>query len=170
MEASKMPNAYADLINLLEDHGIQYRLIEHPPEGRTELVSQLRGHALNEAAKCMIVMVKLDRESTKHVLGVVPGDQRVDLSSIKMLFNARYVSFASAEVAEALAGCVSGAILPFSFNRDLEVIADPSLLQHEWLYFNAARLDRSMVITTKDYLQVAKPRLLPIAQDRATST
>jgi hypothetical protein len=36
-----MSNTYANLINLLEIHGILYRLIEHPPEGRPELVGQI---------------------------------------------------------------------------------------------------------------------------------
>ncbi|GAA1628402.1 hypothetical protein GCM10009733_026430 [Nonomuraea maheshkhaliensis] len=33
-------------------------MIEPAPEGRTELVSALRGHDVAQAAKCLIVMVK----------------------------------------------------------------------------------------------------------------
>jgi Ala-tRNA(Pro) deacylase len=36
-------------------------------------------------------------------------------------------------------------------------------LKNEELYFNAARLDRSMALKTSDYLALSKPRLEPIA-------
>lgn len=99
---------------------------------------------------------------TRHVLAVVPGDAKVDLGAVKALLPGTYVSFASPPIAEQLSGSVVGTILPFSFNRDLELIVDPSLLENEEIYFNAARLDRSMALGTCDYLAVARPRLAPI--------
>jgi hypothetical protein len=35
-------DTYTSLIALLDEHGAQYRLIDHPPEGRTELVRRRR--------------------------------------------------------------------------------------------------------------------------------
>ena len=154
---------YTRLLALLDQHGVSYRLIDHPPEGRTELVSQMRGNALAQAAKCIILMVKLGKKTTHYALAVVPGDARVDLQAVKTLLNATYVAFASQDVAEQLAGSVTGTILPFSFHPDLEVIADPALFQHDELYFNAARLDRSMVLKASDYAALARPRLAKIA-------
>jgi Ala-tRNA(Pro) deacylase len=84
------------------------------------------------------------------VLAVVPGDRKVDLQAVKALLGGTYVAFASPELAERLAGSVTGTILPFSFNSDLEVIADSSLLSQDELYFNAARLDRSLAIRRDD--------------------
>jgi Ala-tRNA(Pro) deacylase len=43
------------------------------------------------------------------------------------------------------------------------LLVDPRLLEHEELYFNAARLDRSMALRTSDYVKLAKPRLERIA-------
>lgn len=43
---------YARLIALVDSHGMSYRLIDHAPEGRTEVVSHLRGNTLRQAAKC----------------------------------------------------------------------------------------------------------------------
>jgi len=159
-------DTYTQLITFLDQHGAQYRLIDHPPEGRTELVSPLRGNALSQAAKCMVVMVKIGKKVTKYVLGVVPGDVRLDLNAVKALMHGTYVSFASSDIAERLAGSVAGTILPFSFNPELELIVDPSLLENEELYFNAARLDRSMALQKTDYVALAKPRLERIAERR----
>ena len=52
---------YERLIALLDREGAAYRVIDHAPEGRTELVSAMRGHATREAAKCIILMLKIGR-------------------------------------------------------------------------------------------------------------
>jgi Ala-tRNA(Pro) deacylase len=82
---------------------------------------------------------------------------------VKSLVQATYVAFASPEIAEELSGAPTGAVLPFSFHASLELIVDPALLESDEIYFNAARLDRSMALNTQAYIVVAKPRLAPIA-------
>jgi Ala-tRNA(Pro) deacylase len=42
-------DTYARLFAFLDEHGARYRLIDHAPEGRTELVSPMRGNALSQA-------------------------------------------------------------------------------------------------------------------------
>jgi Ala-tRNA(Pro) deacylase len=102
-------------------------------------------------------------QSSGEALAVVPGDQRVELAAIKTLLDARYVSIASAEIAEELAQSAVGTVLPFAFNPRLELIADVSLPERETLFFNAGRLDRSMALAAADYVRIAKPRLERIA-------
>ena len=62
-----------------------------------------------------------------------------------------------------MAGSVSGTILPFSFNPELELIVDPKLLENNEIFFNAARLDRSMALKTSDYIRLADLRKESIA-------
>ena len=152
-------DTYTKLITLLDQHGAHYRLIDHAPEGRTEIVSPMRGNALSQAAKCIVLMVKQGKKITKYILAVIPGDARVDLNAVKALMQGTYIAFASPDIAERLAGSVTGTVLPFSFNPELELLVDPSLLENEELYFNAARLDRSMALKTSDYFEIARPRL-----------
>ena len=158
-----MSDAYERLIALLDENHASYRTIDHPPEGRTELVSPMRGNAVRDAAKCIIVMLKLGKKVTKYVLAVVPGDARVDLNALKQLFGGTYASFASADIAESMAGSVMGTVLPFAFDERLELIADPQVLEPAEIFFNAARLDRSLAISSADYARIAKPRLERIA-------
>jgi len=157
-------DTYSKLIELLDQHGAQYRLIDHPEEGRTEVVSPMRGNEVSQAAKCIIMMVKIGKKDKVFVLGVVPGDARVNLNSVKALFQGSYISFASQDIAEKLAGSVAGTVLPFSFSKELILIVDPSLRENEFLYFNAARLDRSVELKTSDYLKIANPRFERIAE------
>ena len=160
---------YDRLIALLDEQGAQYRVIEHAPEGATEVVSELRGNSLAQAAKCIVVMVKVGKKVTRFVLAVVPGDRRVDLGAVKALLEGTYVSFASRDIAEQLAGSVSGTVLPFSFEERLELIVDPGLLEHDEIFFNAARLDRSLALATKDYVRIAAPQTEPIAGEATES-
>ncbi len=157
-------DAHGRLMTLLDEAGAGYRVIDHQPEGRTDLVSALRGNPIERAAKCLIAMIKMGKKRTRYALAVVSGDRRVDLQELKALYGGTYVAFASADRAEALAGSVSGTILPFSFHPDLELVADPALLEHETIFFNAARLDRSLELHTADYVRLAAPRVHPIAQ------
>jgi Ala-tRNA(Pro) deacylase len=155
-----MSDTYERLIALLDGHKASYRLIDHAPEGQTDMVSALRGHPVAAAAKCIVLIVKIGKKTSRFVLAVVPGDARVDTAKVKSLFScATYAGFAAADVAERLAGSVAGTVLPFTFRSDLILIADPSIAAHEELFFNAARLDRSMALRTSDYLALAKPRM-----------
>ncbi len=159
-------DTYTRLIAFLNEHDVPYRLIDHAAEGRTELVSPMRGNELSQAAKCIVLIVKMGKKVTRYILAVIPGDTMVDFQAVKSLLGSTYVSFASSDIAERLAGSVAGTILPFSFNDELELLVDPLLLENDEIYFNAARLDRSMVLGTQDYHAVAKPRLEHIAKGR----
>jgi len=107
-------------------------------------------------------MVKVDKRTTRYALAVVPGDRRVDLDAFKRLYSARYVGFADATTAERLAQTVPGTVLPFSLDPTLELVADPAVVAAPELYFNAARLDRSVMMSGADYQAIAQPRVVRI--------
>ncbi len=121
-----MNDTYNQLIEFLDKHEAHYRLIDHPSEGRTEIVSPMRGNKVSQAAKCIVIMVKLSKKDTKYVLGVVPGDAKIDLDAVKRLFQGTYISFATPEIAERLAGSVAGTILPLKTD-DYVAITKPRL-------------------------------------------
>jgi Ala-tRNA(Pro) deacylase len=161
--ADRPTGAYDRLLDLLDRHRATYRLIDHAAEGRTEIVSSLRGNPLPAAAKCMIAMVKLDKKRRRHVLAVVPGDCRVELEAVKRLYNGRYAALADTETAERLSGCVAGTILPFTWSSELDLVVDPTVYDHHTIYFNAARLDRSIALTSADHRRIATPTEAAIA-------
>jgi len=150
-------STYDRLIDLLDAHGASYRLIDHEPEGRTDVVSPLRGNDLAAAAKCLVVMIKLSKKHKVHVLAVVPGDRRVDLGRLKALRSGTYAGVADPAIATELSGCQVGTVLPFSFDERLELVVDPGLYAHDEIFFNAARLDRSLALRTDDYRRIAAP-------------
>jgi Ala-tRNA(Pro) deacylase len=151
------------LCELLQREGAVYRVIEHEPEGRTELIAQIRGNRLEQAIKSIVVQVRVKKKENVYCLANVPGDCRIDLDGIRNHFQAEGAAFASREKAQALTGCVIGAIPPFSFSDQLQVLADPLIQQNEEVVFNAGRLDRSIFMKLSDYIRIARPKLIPIA-------
>ena len=138
--------------------------LKHAAEGRTELIAQIRGNRIEQSIKSMTLQVRLNRKENIYCLANVPGDCRIDFDGVKKYFNADSVAFAAREKAQALTGCVIGAIPPFSFNDQLQVLADPFIQQNEEVVFNAGPLDRSIMMKLVDYIRIAKPQLVPIPQ------
>ncbi len=161
METEK--DIHQQLRDLLDREHATYRVIEHEPEGHTELIAKIRGNRVQQSIKSIVVQVRLRRKENIYCLANVPGDCRIDFAGIKHHFQAESVAFASRDKAQELTGCVIGAIPPFSFNEQLSVLADPLIQENEEVVFNAGRLDRSIFIKLADYIRIAKPQLVKIA-------
>jgi Ala-tRNA(Pro) deacylase len=164
---SASPDIHQKLVDLLTREAASFRVIEHIPEGRTELIAQIRGNRLEQAIKSMVVQVRYGRKDNRYYLANVPGDRRVDLAAIASQLGALSAAFAARDKAEALAGCVIGSIPPFSFDEQLLVLADPAIQQNQEVVFNAGRLDRSIFMRMDDYIRIARPRLMSIASPAA---
>lgn len=154
---------HKQLCDLLDQDGATYRVLEHEPEGRTEMIAKIRGNRIEQSIKSIVVQVRLNRKENLYCLANVPGDCRIDFDGIKNYFNADSVAFASRDKAQELTGCVIGAIPPFSFSDQLQVLADPLIQENEEVVFNAGRLDRSIFMKLDDYLRIAKPQMVKIA-------
>lgn len=151
------------LLELLNEQKAEYRVVEHAAEGRTELIAKIRGNRLEQAIKSMVVQARFGKQGNRYYLANVPGNCRVDFEAIRAGLAAESVAFAPRAKAEALAGCVTGSIPPFSFNEELAVLADPAIQENEEVVFNAGRLDRSVFMKMQDYFRIAKPQLMKIA-------
>ena len=158
-----MSGIHEQLRALLDQEGAVYRVIEHEPEGRTEVIAKIRGNRIEQSVKSMTLQVRLTRRENIYCLANVPGDCRVDFDGVKNHFNADSVAFAAREKAEALTGCVIGAIPPFSFNEQLPALVDPLVLENEEIVFNAGRLDRSIMMRLEDYIRIARPQVVKCA-------
>lgn len=150
------------LVLLLRAQQASFRVIEHPPEGNSERVAALRQTAVGQGAKAMMCTIE---GSDVLVMSVVPGDHRVNLNRVAQHFGHKKANFMSIDQAQALTGCVMGAIPPFTFHPQLRLLLDPQLTaRYSEVAFNAGRLDRSIVLAVDDYLRIAKPELTTIIQ------
>src|SRR5512140_1845600 len=118
---SPVQDIHERLVALLNEQGASFRIIEHVAEGRTEVIAQIRGNRLEQAIKSMVVQLRYGKKENRYVLANIPGNCRVDFDAIKTEFGADSAAFAPRGKAEALSGCVTGSIPPFSFNSELVV-------------------------------------------------
>ena len=150
------------LRGLLDREGAVYRVLEHQPQGRTEIIARIRGNRPDQAIKSIVVQVRLNRKHHRYCLANVPGDCMIDLDAIRAFFKAAGIGMAKRDRAEELTGCVIGAIPPFSFNDSLALLADPRIEENAEVVFNAGRLDRSIFMRSIDYMRIAKPEIVRI--------
>ena len=156
-------DVFDQLVALLTDAQAKFRVIEHAAEGKSEAISAIRGNRPDQAAKAMVLDVRGGGGGKRNVLAILPGSRKLDFAAVAALFEARKCGFASPETAQALTGCVMGAVPPFSLNPALAIVVEEALLSNDTVFFNAGRLDRSMELDTKDWIAVAKPRVARIA-------
>ncbi len=158
-----MSDIHEQLRALLDKENASYRVLEHEAEGRTELITHIRGNRIEQAIKSMVVQVRMSKKENFYYLANVPGDCRVDFDAIKAHFNAASIGMAPREKAEALTGCVIGSIPPFSFNEKLGLLADPMIKENDEVVFNAGSLEKSIFMKMEDYFRIANPKVVSIA-------
>ena len=163
MDGEASSDIFDRLVALLTQAKAEFRVIEHEAEGRSAAISTIRGNRPDQAAKAMVLDVRGGGGGRRSVLAILPGNRKLDFNAVAALFEARKCGFASPETAQALTGCVMGAVPPFALNPDLAIVVEEDLLANETLFFNAGRLDRSMELATKDWLATARPRVAKIA-------
>ncbi|MDY1035361.1 YbaK/prolyl-tRNA synthetase associated domain-containing protein [Lelliottia sp. CFBP8978] len=159
-EAVKGSATHQQLIALLTQQGARYRVMEHEAVGKCEAVSEIRGTELGQGAKALVCKVK-GNGVKKHVLAILAADQQADLGQLASHFGGSKASLASPAEVDTLTACVFGAIPPFSFHPDLTLVADPLLFERfDEIAFNAGLLEKSVIMSTADYLRIARPELV----------
>jgi Ala-tRNA(Pro) deacylase len=159
-----MMATYDRIVSTLQSQDVPFRVVEHEPEGRCDVVSEIRGNALSQAMKAIVIMAKLGKKERRYYLAVVPGDCLLDMEAIKSHAGASSVMFAPAERAKILTECEMGAVPPFSFHEELRLIVDPSITANSDIVFNAGRLDQSIFMATDDYIKTACPTFVRIVK------
>lgn len=152
------------LCALLSAANARYRVIEHPAAGRSDEVAAIRGTDPRQGAKAMLCAFK--SHPGRFALTVLPGDRKLDFRRVGAALGLGKATLAAPDDAMRLTGCVVGAIPPFVFSDEIALLVEPALVER-WseIAFNAGRLDRSIVLASADYLRVARPQLVAIAQD-----
>ncbi|WP_198391049.1 YbaK/prolyl-tRNA synthetase associated domain-containing protein [Burkholderia ubonensis] len=156
-----MSSIYEKLVALLDREGARYRVIEHPAEGRSDLVAAIRGTSPGQGAKAMLCKGKDAGQAL--ILAILPGDRKLDFKKVAAAAGLKKATLASADEAQHETGCAIGAIPPFSFSSAIKLIVDPDLIgSFDEIAFNAGRLDRSIVLSSADYVRIANPLLQPL--------
>ncbi len=141
------------LIALLDEAGAEYRLVEHDPVFTSEEAAEVRGTALEEGAKALVV--KADEQYYNLVISAA---KRVDNAKLRSILNTRRVRFARPEELHELTGCWPGAVPPFGQLFDLPTLLDESLADKSQASFNAGSHTVSVVMPGEDFRRALEAR------------
>jgi len=141
------------LIALLDEAGAEYRLVEHDPVFTSEEAAEVRGTALEEGAKALVV-----KADEKYYNLVISAAKRVDNAKLRSILNTRRVRFARPEELHELTGCWPGAVPPFGQLFDLPTLLDESLADKSQASFNAGSHTVSVVMPGEDFRRALDAR------------
>jgi len=142
--------------------GIAHREVHHEPTRTSEESAAARGEPLSVGAKALLL-----RTDDVFRLFVLPADRKLDSNAIRRHLGVRRTRFASVEELEQLVGLVPGAVPPFGEPvLPFELYADESVgMEYGKVAFNAGSLTDSIIMSTSDWVAIARPVRFRFAKD-----
>jgi len=146
---------YERIINLLDSEQRSYTVAEHADTRTSADSAAVRGESLSLGAKALLL-----KADGKLVLAVLRADRKLDSRAFQRLIGARKLRFATREeLAEATGGLQPGSVPPIGRLFDLPLYVDTSITNGDRVAFNAGMTNRSVFMSTADYVAVARPTI-----------
>jgi Ala-tRNA(Pro) deacylase len=143
------------LKTLLDEAKVSYEVFTHPLAYTADEIAARQHMSGKEMAK--VVMLEVDGHL---VMGVIPGNMKVDLHTARASFGASEVKLAAEdEFSRRFPDCEIGAEPPFGNLFGLRCAIDPMLAKDEYIYFNAGNHVQTVRMKYYDFLNLAKPEI-----------
>ncbi len=144
------PRLYA----LLEQLGIEFEYIEHPPAPTIEIAKQYwTGH---DAKHCKNLFFR-NHKGNRHYLVILDCDCSMDIHAIEKLLHQGKLSFASERRMMKYLGVTPGSVTPFGLINDTEhhvhVFLDKNLQNAPRLSFHPCVNTASLMISREDFMR-----------------
>jgi Ala-tRNA(Pro) deacylase len=157
-----MSTAYHQLVEFICTSNVPFRLLGHPPCRTSQESAAARAAAGvpgSAGAKALIIK---SAEPTGFMMAVLPGTARLCNDRVRELVGKFH--FANPlEIAEVAGGLSPGMIPPFTrplFPGLQVLLVDERIGREPLIGFNAAHLERSIVLSGSDYMSLADPTVV----------
>ncbi|MCD6496095.1 MAG: hypothetical protein J7K54_02380 [Candidatus Aenigmarchaeota archaeon] len=140
---------------ILRDAGVEHKITEHEPVYTSEEAANVRGVELKTGVKALVLKTK----KGDFLMGLCPGDSRLDLKNISHMEGSR-VSLASRDAVIELTGCEPGSVPPFGYRKKLKTYMDRNVLKNKWVNFNIGLHTKSASMKSSDLEKIIKPILI----------
>jgi len=152
-------SVFEQILALLEQHRIPYKLTEHEPVRTSEEAAQVRGVALKTGAKAMII-----RGKDEYYLLVLPADKHIDWKRVRAMLHLSNLRFATEEEAENVAHVKMGSVPPFGNIIGLPTYFDEGLFENDVVNFNPGSLTHSIAMKSVDLRALVSPIVASFAK------
>jgi Ala-tRNA(Pro) deacylase len=144
---------------LLDEHGAAYREVHHEPTFTSEQSAAARGESIRVGGKALLLKV-----GDEFKLFVISAALKLDSGAIRRHLSVRSSRFANKDELAERTGLVPGSVPPFGQPiLPFKLYVDESITRNERIAFNAGSLTDSIIMSTADYLALAKPEVFRFA-------
>jgi Ala-tRNA(Pro) deacylase len=148
---------------VLDDTKIPYEVYNHALAYTAQEIAAKQHFSGNEMAK--VVMLEVDDQL---VMGVVRGNDKINLNEVRDSLGARHVRLATEdEFIARFPECEIGAMPPLGNLFGLKVYVDPALARDEYIYFNAGNHVQTVHMKYKDFAKLVRPETKRLTGDRS---
>lgn len=148
---------------MLDEAKIPYEVYNHALAYTAQEIAARQHVPGNELAK--VVMIEADEQL---VMGVVRGNDKINLHVVEDSLNVRHARLASEdEFISRFPECEIGAMPPFGNLFGLKVYVDPALAKDEFIYFNAGNHVQTVRLKYQDFARLAQPIMARLVGERS---
>lgn len=149
--------------DLLDRHGIPYRLLPHSePVFTVEAAAAQRGVVREEMVKSILLRDKDQR----YVMACIPGEARLDPQAVRACLPGdwRRLTFASAGEIERVTGFVKGAVAPLALPPEVPVVFDEAIAACARVNISSGDPMAGLELDPQDLIRLAGGRLASITR------
>jgi Ala-tRNA(Pro) deacylase len=152
--------AEKDVLNILDDAGVEYELLAHPRTETAAAEAEALGLDLREVAKTLVVSTPAG-----YLRVVLPASERIDLRKLREhVEGGKRIHLATEEALERdYPDFELGAVPPFGGDGD-RVLVDSGLADRETVVLEAGSHEQSVRIRTQDLLDLTGAQVVDLAQ------
>lgn len=144
----------------LEQRGIQFEVLPHPPATSALGEALALGTRPDEVVKAVVLDI-----ATGHALAILPSDRRIDLDLVRDVLGDRHAKLASeTEIEHDFPEFELGTVPPLPSLVHVPVVIDPAVLEHARITFAAGTQRESVRTSPEGLFTGASVDIAPISR------
>ncbi len=141
---------------VLDELGIHYRLHLHAqPVHSLEQAAAERGLRPEQIVRSLLFHLP----DGSFALLLMPGRAKASWPRLRRFLGVNRLTTATPEEVRGVTGYLPGAVSPFGLPRPLRLLADESLLQHDWVSISAGIHNAGVILHCEDMVRALRPEI-----------
>ena len=150
-------DAYQQVANKLQELGITFDVVEHPPAFTTEQADSYIEGMEGVRTKSMFLT---NKKKTQYYLLIMDDKKRLDIDDFKVQVGADRIRMASLESLAEKMNLPAGTVSPFGLlnneEKDIQVYFDKEIIGEECMTFHPNTNEKTIFISTEDLFKFLK--------------
>ena len=150
-------DAYQQVANKLQELGITFDVVEHPPAFTTEQADSYIEGMEGVRTKSMFLT---NKKKTQYYLLIMDDKKRLDIDDFKVQVGADRIRMASLDSLAEKMNLPAGTVSPFGLlnneEKDIQVYFDKEIIGEERMTFHPNTNEKTIFISTEDLFKFLK--------------